>query len=220
MVADISHELRTPITVIRGEIEALMDGIRQASPAAFESLHAEVLHLNKLVDDLHQLTLADAGALSFHWRTVDLRDVLEPVLARYRLRAASAGLTLRVSLPPDPLPLDADADRLTQVLVNLLENCVRYTDNGGQISVAAPRAGARALLTIEDSTPGVPADALAHLFDRLYRVDSARTRERGGSGLGLAICKAFIEAHGGGIKAAPSPLGGLRMTIDLPLKEQ
>lgn len=217
MLADISHELRTPLTVIRGEIEALLDGIRQADPGALESLHGEVLRLNKLVEDLHQLTLADAGDLHFDWQRIELAGLLQPLLDRYRPRAAAAGLDLAWTVPTQPLYVKADAGRLTQVIINLLENSVRYTDKGGQIAVALSAGGASAQLVVEDSSPGVPAGAHASIFERLFRVDGARTRERGGSGLGLSICKALVEAHGGSIEALPSQLGGLRMVLRLPL---
>lgn len=217
MLADVAHELRTPLTVIRGEIEALLDGIRKADPGALQSLHAEVLHLNKLVDDLHQLTLADAGGLHFEWQPLDLAELLVPLLDRFRARAASAGIELSRSLPALALPVRGDPGRLTQIIVNLLENSVRYTDAGGMIVVELARDGGHASLVIEDSAPGVPAGEHAAIFDRLHRVDAARTRERGGSGLGLSICKALAEAHGGSIAASASRLGGVRMVLRLPL---
>lgn len=194
-----------------------MDGIRNADAGALESLHAEVLRLNKLVEDLHQLTLADSGGLSFEWRCHDLRELAEPVLERFRTRAAAAGLRLSWHLPDAPVAVRADSDRLTQVLVNLLENSVRYTDRGGSIDVKLQTDGGSAVLTIDDSAPGIPAEDHARIFERLYRVDSARSRENGGSGLGLAICKAMADAHGGSLEAAASPLGGVRMTLRLPL---
>jgi two-component system sensor histidine kinase BaeS len=218
MLADVSHELRTPLTVIRGEIEALLDGIRKADAGALASLHAEVLRLNKLVDDLHQLTLADAGDLQYQWQEVDLSQLLLPILARYQPRAQQVGLDLSWSLPPSAVNMrKADAGRLTQVLTNLLENSVRYTDSGGQIVVALTQANRMAELTVEDSAPGVSQEAYSAMFDRLYRADAARSRARGGSGLGLAICKALVEAHGGSIVALPSVLGGVKMLIRLPL---
>ena len=217
MMADISHELRTPLTVIRGEIEALIDGIRKADPAAMQSLHAEVLRLNKLVDDLYQLALADAGDLHFDWAPTDLGALLAPLLERYRSRAANAGLRLDWTLPAQALTVNADAGRLTQVVLNLLENSVRYTDSGGRIELKLAAHGKWAVLTIDDSAPGVPHGAHASLFDRLYRADAARSRERGGSGLGLSICRALADAHGGTIEAAPSPLGGVRILLRLPL---
>ncbi|GJI98315.1 two-component sensor histidine kinase [Duganella caerulea] len=218
MLADVSHELRTPLTVIRGEIEALLDGIRQADASALQSLHAEVLRLNKLVDDLHQLTMADSGDLHYHWHELNLAELLRPTLERYQPRAQKCGLDLSWSLPSAPLLLQGDAGRLQQVFTNLLENSLRYTDSGGQVVVALGSAGGHAEIVVEDSAPGVPAAVLGSIFERLYRVDGARTRERGGSGLGLAICKALVEAHGGSIIAAPSVLGGVKITVRLPLK--
>ncbi|MFL6660231.1 MAG: ATP-binding protein [Massilia sp.] len=219
LLADVAHELRTPLTVIRGEIEALIDGIRKADPAALQSLHAEVLHLNKLVDDLHQLTLADAGDLHFDWQQVNLASLLAPLVQRYQSRAAAAGIDLKANLEGGPSMVKADPVRLTQVIINLLENSVRYTDAGGQIVVALAREGNRVTLTIEDSAPGVPAGHHEAIFDRLYRIDAARTRELGGSGLGLAICRALTQAHGGNIKAGPSRLGGVCITLSLPLEK-
>ncbi|WP_374362885.1 ATP-binding protein [Pseudoduganella danionis] len=216
-LADVSHELRTPLSVIRGEIEALQDGIRQADTQALASLHAEVLHLNQLVDDLHQLTMADAGDLQYDWQVVELAPLLQPLLLRYQSRARDRGLDLSWQLAPQPLRVRADAGRLTQVLINLLENSLRYTDSGGQIVLTLLPLGAQAEITLEDTAPGVPAGALGQLFERLYRVDAARTRERGGSGLGLAICRALVQAHGGEISASASVLGGVRMQLRLPL---
>lgn len=218
MLADVAHELRTPLTVIRGEIEALLDGIRNADAGALASLHSEVLHLNKLVDDLHQLTLADAGDLRFDWDSVNLADLLRSPAQRFRERAAAAGLALDCSLPTQALVVRADAGRLTQVIVNLLENSVRYTDRGGRIQVKLERDGDWARLTVEDSAPGVPEGEHAAIFERLHRVDAARTRERGGSGLGLSICRALAAAHGGSIAAFPSSLGGIRVELRLPLE--
>ncbi|WP_338847999.1 ATP-binding protein [Massilia sp. W12] len=217
MMADIAHELRTPLTVVRGEIEALLDGIRKLDKKAMESLHTEVLRLNKMVDDIHQLTLADVGDLHFQFEETDLIEMLEPVLLRYQLRANKAGLELHWQLPPLHAPLKADSGRLTQVITNLLENSVRYTDAPGRIVLQVEIGEAWANITIDDSAPGVPAGAHERLFERLFRVDRARSRARGGSGLGLSICQALVQAHGGKIQAGPSPLQGVRMSIHLPL---
>jgi two-component system sensor histidine kinase BaeS len=217
MLADVSHELRTPLTVIRGEIEALQDGIRQADGKALASLHAEVLCLNKLVDDLHQLALADAGDLHYARNNVNLVQMVDDVAERFKPRAEKAGLMLMSKLPAKALPVHADTGRLTQVITNLLENSVRYTDAGGNIVVSLRQDGRHAELCIEDSAPGVPDGAHVRLFERLFRVDQARSRGRGGSGLGLSICKSIIEAHQGRIVALPSSLGGLKLLIHLPL---
>lgn len=217
MLADIAHELRTPLTVIRGEIEALIDGIREADNSALESLHGEVLHLAKMVDDLHQLTMADAGDLHFAWTEVALGQLMQPLLERYRQRAATVGLAVVYGVPDEPVPVRGDPGRLTQVLVNLLENSIRYTNKGGQIVATLVIDGAYAKMVVEDTAPGVPAGQHDAIFERLHRVDEARTRERGGSGLGLSICRALVKAHGGTIDASPSKLGGIKMTVMLPL---
>lgn len=217
MMADIAHELRTPLTVIRGEIEALLDGIRKFDRKAMESLHVEVLRLNKMIDDVHQLTLVDVGDLHFDFKEIDLAAMLQPILLRYELRANTANLSLVWDLPNTPVLLQVDAGRLTQVVTNLLENSVRYTDSGGRIVLAVSMLSDCVVIKLDDSAPGVPIGAHARLFERLYRVDQARSRERGGSGLGLSICKAFILAHGGSIEALPSSLGGVQMVIRIPL---
>jgi two-component system sensor histidine kinase BaeS len=220
MLADVSHELRTPLSVIRGEIEALQDGIRATTPQALASLHAEVLHLNKLVDDLHQLNLADCGHLPCQRQPFDLVQLLKSTVERFQGRAATAQLRLAWQLPQQAVMVLGDADRINQVLTNLLENSIRYTDPNGQIRVSLQTSSRRVQITIEDSAPGVPHETLARLFDRLYRVDQARSRGQGGSGLGLAICRAIVIAHEGQIDAAPSSLGGVQMTIRLPLFRQ
>ncbi|HSY29307.1 MAG TPA: ATP-binding protein [Burkholderiaceae bacterium] len=217
MLADVSHELRTPLTVIRGEIEALLDGIRQADSNALESLHVEVLRLNKLVDDLHQLALADAGDLHYACQHINLIQLVNDVAERFKARAEKAGLHLLTKLPTQELTIDADTGRLTQVVTNLLENSVRYTDAGGSIVLSLRKDGKHAELCLEDSAPGVPEGAHVRLFERLYRADQARSRGRGGSGLGLSICKSLVEAHQGRIWAMPSSLGGLKLLIRLPL---
>lgn len=215
MLADVSHELRTPLTVMRGEIEALLDGIRVLDRAAMVSLHAEVLQLNKLVDDLRQLTLADAGNLVFHFSPLNLMALIAEVSERFRLRMHKAQLQFELRVPAEAVMIDADASRITQVIVNLLENSLRYTDAGGQVSLALITNKGLALISIEDSAPGVALGSHEKLFDRLYRDDLARTRDGSGSGLGLSICRAMVQAHRGEIKAMPSPLGGVKIVIAL-----
>lgn len=214
MLADVSHELRTPLAVIRGEIEALLDGIRKADPASLASLHEEVLRLNKLIDDLHQLALADAGDLHFEPRRIELDELVQSLADRYRTRVEGAGLALTTQLAP--AVVEGDPNRLSQVIINLLENSLRYTDKGGTIAVSLTVRDS-VELCIEDSAPGVPEGTHERLFERLYRADAARSRARGGSGLGLSICKALVEAQGGSIQAMPSALGGVKMLIRLPL---
>jgi two-component system sensor histidine kinase BaeS len=218
-VADISHELRTPLAVLRGEIEALQDGVRPSSPAALASLHGEVLRLARLVDDLHQLSLADLGALQYRKESVDLRALLDAALAPLRAAASEDGLTLAVELESD-CPVFADPQRLQQLFANLCDNALKYTDRPGCIEVRLQRRGMQALFAISDSAPGVPAAELGRLFERLYRVEGSRNRASGGSGLGLAICRSIVAAHDGEISAAASPTGGVTIRVRLPLERR
>ena len=214
-MADISHELRTPLTVLSGELEALEDGVRPLTRESLASLRGEVSALGKLVEDLNQLALADVGALAYRKETVELAPLIEQSLDSYRPRLAERGLELEASLERGARAF-ADADRLQQMFRNLLENSARYTDPGGTVRVALHRAADRLAIDFDDSAPGVPADAQPRLFERFYRVEGSRNRAKGGSGLGLSICRSIADAHGGEISAAPSPLGGLRVSIVLP----
>ena len=215
-MADVSHELRTPLAVLKGELEAIEDGVRAVTPETIRSLQAEVARLGKLVNDIHELSLADVGGIAYRFGDVDLGELAREIvdnaggrLAAHRLRAsveAAASVTVR-----------GDAQRLGQLLANLMENTLRYTDAGGVLRISVVRDANKGVLAWEDSKPGVPTEALPRVFDRLYRVEGSRNREAGGSGLGLAIARSIVEAHGGTIAAAASPLGGLRIELRLPL---
>ncbi|MCB1769511.1 MAG: HAMP domain-containing protein, partial [Candidatus Competibacteraceae bacterium] len=216
-IADISHELRTPLTVVRGELEALEDGVRPFNQAGLQSLQNEIDRLSKLIEDLHELSLVDLGALSYQWRPLDLREILTQVADTFVIRAQRHGLTLALAQQTLPkLPVNGDRQRLLQLFSNLLENSVRYTDAGGRIEVTAHVADQVIRVFIDDSPPGVALEECPRLFERLYRVDASRSRTRGGSGLGLAICQSIVTAHEGAITAQPSPLGGLRISVSLP----
>lgn len=220
-VIDIAHELRTPLAILSGELQALEDGVRQWDGDARASLQAEVERLTGLVDDLRELTLSDAGGIDYRRETVDLRGIIEQALARCAGLIAARSLTLDQDLgnaAEDDFIIDGDSGRLEQLLVNLLENSCRYTDEGGCIRVQLC-SRERIRIVVEDSSPGVPDDAMPQLFDRLYRVDDSRNRDSGGSGLGLAICKGIVAAHGGTITASPSTLGGLRIEVELPRED-
>lgn len=216
-VADIAHELRTPLAVLQGEIEALLDGIRPLNSAALHSLREEAQRLAGIVNDLHQLSLADLGALPCQPCDDDAAVLLRTVAARFELPARQRGLDLQVQAPV-PLPVHWDPRRIEQLLGNLVSNSLRYTNAPGQILLQAQRHRDDLVLTIDDSAPGVPDGDLAHLFEPLFRTDTARSREQGGSGLGLAICQAIAQAHGAHLQADASPLGGLRITLTLPLR--
>lgn len=216
-MADISHELRTPLAVLRGELEAIQDGVRQFTPESVASLQAEVGTLTKLVDDLHQLSMSDEGALAYQKAPMDVITLLEIAAGAFRERFASRGLTLSVSLPESAIVF-GDRDRLMQLFNNLLENSLRYTDAGGQLLISATVKPATLAMTFADSGPGVSDEQLSRLFERFYRTEGSRNRASGGSGLGLPICVNIVEAHGGTIAAAHSPFGGVSITVELPLE--
>jgi len=215
-IADISHELRTPLSVLRGELQAVEDGVRAFDETTRKSLSGEVERLTKLVHDIYQLSVADVGALRYRKEVADVGQVLEDTVDMFEARIRDAGLELETRFTQTPLEALIDVNRLGQLFTNVLENTVRYTDKGGRVRVACARQGEDIAVSIEDSAPSVPADALPRLFERLYRVESSRDRRTGGAGLGLAICKRIAHALGGSISAAPSTLGGLKLTVQLP----
>lgn len=218
-IADLSHELRTPLAILRGEIEAVLDGVRDVRREAFESIHAEVMLLAKIVDDLHAITIYESEALAASNQPVAILRIAADVLRAFASRFADAAIDVQDDLDRGgDLTVQGDPDRLTQVFSNIYENALRYTDAPGLFRIRHAEESRTLLLTFEDSAPGVPERALPLLFDRLYRVDPSRSRRQGGSGLGLAISKAIIEGMGGTIAAATSPLGGLRIEITLPLE--
>lgn len=214
--ADIAHELRTPLSILRGEVQALQDGVRPFSRAAVDSLAAECERLGHLIEDLYQLSLADAGALEYRFAMLDFAQIVNESMELSRSACRDAGLALEGNIAAVP-PLRGDARRLAQLVDNLLANARRYTHASGRIRITLDECAHAIRLVIDDTPPGVAADALPRLFDRLYRVDSARTSTHGGAGLGLAICQAIVQAHGGSIRAEASPLGGLRVCVEFPV---
>lgn len=216
-VADIAHELRTPLAVLRGELEALLDGVRPATGAAIRSLHQEVQRLGKLANDLHLLSVADSGALQMHIEDVALEPLIAEAVERFGELFARRSFVLEAQAVPPGLTVRADPARVDQVLANLLENALRHADPPGPVTISADRRGQWVCMRVDDAGPGVPPAALRKLFDRLYRVDDSRSRRNGGSGLGLAICRSLIEAQGGTIAADASARGGLEIEVRLPV---
>lgn len=215
LMADVSHELRTPLAVLRAELEALWDGVRTLSRDSLASLLAEVTTLNKLVDDLHELAIADLGALTYRKHMVDISEILTTCVAAFHERFEQGSLNVQLETAAEGPLIMADENRIQQLFNNLLDNSAKYTDAGGQIRISCRAAGTKVLIRIEDSAPGVAPENLRRLFERFFRVDSPR-RDSRGSGLGMAICHSIVEAHGGAISAAPSAIGGLRIDIQLP----
>jgi two-component system sensor histidine kinase BaeS len=218
-ISDIAHELRTPLSILRGEIEALKDGVREINRDALDSLYSEARHLSKIVNDLHELSLADAGVLSINKVPVDPVAVLNETLGHFKQSFAENQIGIENNLEnQSSVSIIGDADRLKQLFSNLMENTLRYADAPGTLKIGQGRAENRLILFFEDSGPGVPEEALDHLFDRLYRLDRSRSRTReGGSGLGLSICKSIAKALGGEIRAVNAHSSGLRIEIELPL---
>lgn len=216
-IADISHELRTPIAIIGGEVEAILDGVRQATPERMTALHNEIGALGKLVDDLHLLSLADQASLKLTKTEVNFYELIEKQLTYFESRMEQQNLKLTFNATTeDYFYLRADARRLSQLLSNLLENSLRYTSPNGEVHLQLRGGKKDFSFEIQDTPPGVVVEEHEKIFDRLYRVDKSRSRAFGGSGLGLAICREIVLAHGGNIYAENSPLGGLSIKIKLP----
>ncbi|MDP5054730.1 MAG: ATP-binding protein, partial [Congregibacter sp.] len=221
LLADVSHELRTPLTVLTGEIEALKDGLRDFNKAQLASLDQEVQRLRFLVNDLYEFSLSDAGGLSYKFAPINFNESVHRAIANMSSRAAEAGLTLRISSSQELVaPVMGDSDRLVQLMSNLLENALAYTDAPGNIDITVSQSDATITLRIDDSPPGASIEECEQFFEPLFRQDSSRARRSGGAGLGLAICRNIAIAHGGSASAKPSPLGGITMVVELPAIEE
>ena len=218
-IADISHELRTPLTILRGEIEAMQDGIRPLSEARLNALHDQIMNLKRLVEDLYELSMSDIGAMNYRKQDINLKEIIEASFAGIAKNFRDKHITVKLDFDRrEDIEVFADPDRLKQLFNNLMVNSCRYTESGGETEVKV-RVGSKTVVTdIMDSAPGVDETELPRLFDRLYRPDSSRNRQTGGAGLGLSICKNIVVAHNGEISAGASPLGGLRVTVELPLE--
>lgn len=219
-VAEISHELRTPVAVLQGELEAMQDGVRKLNVDSVDSIHTEVCKLAHLIDDLHQLSSSDVGALEYRMAPLCLADLVEAQIQIGSAVLNEAGLTVSVSAGDKPYQVSADERRLSQLISNLLQNSVRYTDAPGEIRVALDKTDEHVRLLWEDSSPGVADSELQQLFEPLYRAEQSRSREFGGAGLGLSIATRIVQAHGGSMVASQSALGGLQITITIPAAAQ
>ncbi len=218
LVADVSHELRTPLAVLRGEIEALLEGIRSTTPEAIRSLHTETLRLNRLVDDLYQLALSDLGALDYRKEDLDLAEVLRDSIESHFGEFERKNIKVKANIAQDvEIKIFADRRRLQQLFGNLLDNSLKYTDIGGELVIRLACGKDQAVIDFEDSAPGVSDGEINKLFDRFYRTEESRSRASGGAGLGLAISKNIVEAHAGTITAYPSPLGGILIRVMMPV---
>jgi signal transduction histidine kinase len=216
MTADIAHELRTPLHIIQGNLEGMLDGVYEPTPGNLTDTLDETRLLARLVDDLQTLSLAEAGQLPLHPTRFLLTDLLTDSAAGFESRVAAQNIDLRVDAP-DPSPeLEADYDRFSQVLANLLTNALRHTPDNGSITLRGESIPDGVRITVGDTGVGIPADDLPYIFDRFWRGDKSRARTAGSSGLGLAITKQLVLAHGGTISAESKPGRGTTFTIELP----
>ena len=228
LVADVAHELRTPLSLVRGNLEAMLDGLYEMNRENVAVVHDETLVLTRLVDDLRDLALAEAGRLQLEIDDVDVGDLVLRVTDTFRAQAAQQAIGLRAELPDASLFTRGDEQRLRQVLNNLLSNALRYTPAGGQVRVTAslvadghgPGAGPQPEIrvAVSDTGEGIPAEELPNLFERFYRTDKSRARSSGGSGLGLSIARQLVQAHGGRIWADSQPGVGSTFTFAVPAR--
>jgi signal transduction histidine kinase len=215
MTADIAHDLRSPLTVIGGYVESMREGVLKPTPERLDTIHAEVQHLQRLVEDLRTLSQADAGILTLNRVSLKPLDLLERMAKSYEHQASQVKVALEVQAPGDLPEVELDPDRMTQVFGNLISNALRYTPEGGRIRLAAEREEDRLVFSVQDTGQGIPAEALPHIFDRFYRADPARS-QGSESGLGLAIARSIVEAHGGSIAAESEEGEGTKMRISFP----
>jgi two-component system sensor histidine kinase BaeS len=216
LVSDLAHELRNPLVNIRGDLEAAEDGVVALDPVLVRSLLEETTLLERLVADLSDLALADAGTLGLHPVDCDLADLAGQVATAHRSLADGAGVHLAVDAAR-PTPVRADPGRIRQAVGNLVVNAVRYTPAGGRVTIAVRPVGQEAVLTLTDTGSGIDPEHLPHIFDRFYRADPSRSRATGGTGLGLSITRHLIEGHGGTVGVTSQPGHGSTFTIRLPL---
>lgn len=221
LVADVAHELRTPLSLMQLKLENYQQAGQQISPEMLLRIHDEVIRMSLLVDDLHVLSLAEAGRLSLHRKPLDLTVHLERIVDDVKFEAEENGIALSLYTISRPISVMVDPRRITQVFFNLLTNAIRYTPSGGEIMVkieerVVDRNAYFVRVSVIDTGIGISEEALPRLFDRFYRVDEARSRHTGGTGLGLSIAHHFVKAHGGFIRVESEPEKGTTFSVYLP----
>ena len=218
LIADVAHELRTPLASITGYMEALIDGVVPATPETYHRVHREASRLQRLVADLQELSRAEAGQVPILRKPIAVHELVDAALGRLRPQFDDKGIVLETDVNPGLPRVLADPDRIGQVLTNLLGNALQHTPQGGRIMIRARPEKGMVAIAVVDTGVGVAPQHLPHLFDRFYRVDRSRARRSGGSGIGLTIARHLVEAHGGSIRAeSPGPGRGATFTFTLPL---
>jgi two-component system sensor histidine kinase BaeS len=229
LVADVAHELRTPLANLRGYLEALQDDVLHQTPELLASLQEEVLLQQRIVEDLQELTLAESGALTYHWADVDIEDLLCACVGGQHAQAEASGVLLDlagvsqvgdITAGAGAVIVRGDADRLRQVVGNLVSNAVRAAGQGQRVELSARRDGETVRIEVRDTGCGIPADQLPLVFDRFWRADPARGRATGGSGLGLAIVRQIVLDHTGTVTASSEVGVGSTFTVTLPAAER
>ncbi|GAB4518779.1 MAG: ATP-binding protein [Anaerolineae bacterium] len=218
LIGDVAHELRTPLASIRALIEGVVDGVLPADPATFLEVQREISRLQRLADDLVELSRAETGEIALEFSSVDIRALIARVVGRLRPQFDAKGVMLRMAVPEELPSLQADENRVVQILTNLLGNALQYTPSGGRVTVRAWVEADELRIAVEDTGIGIAPEHLPHIFERFYRVDRSRSRSGGGSGIGLTIARHLVEAHGGRIWAASEGVGrGSTFTMAFPL---
>jgi two-component system sensor histidine kinase BaeS len=216
MIADIAHELRTPISVIIGEIEAIQDGVHAVNENTLGVLHSQISSLKNLVNDLHDLSESDLGSLKYKMEKFDLVSLIENSYENFKLKFSQKQILLEIFIDQQNCHIIGDINRLNQLFNNLLNNSLHYTNQGGKAQIKICQHDNQVIININDSVPGLQTAQLKKIFDRWYRVEKSRSKHSGGSGLGLSICQEIIKAHNGSIEAQHSSLGGIEIIIKLP----
>ncbi|MAS35491.1 MAG: hypothetical protein CL610_15880 [Anaerolineaceae bacterium] len=217
MIGDIAHDLRTPLSVIQSNLEAMLDGVLPTTPEELASVHQETLRLNLLIGDLRTLSLAEAGQLQLQKQSVEPGVLVQQVGERMRLSAQEKDIALETDIGGDLPEIQADPERLMQVMTNLVDNALRYSPNGTRVIVGAHPSGGCVELSVSDNGPGILPEDAPHLFERFWRAEKSRNRATGGSGLGLAIVKQLVEAHHGQVYVESQAGNGTRFTVHLPV---
>ena len=219
MVADVAHELRNPLSNIRGYVEAVRDGVLEADEATVASIHRQTMYLSKLVEDLRLLAETESADFRLHLERGSIEEVASRSVEAHRPQARAKGVTLSISAQTALQEVEMDRTRIEQVLGNLLQNAIGHTPGGGRVDVTVDASESSARVTVEDTGEGISPDDLPHVFDRLFRADPSRARSTGGAGLGLTIARQLVEAHGGSIRAESDPGQGSRFIFELPLSQ-
>jgi signal transduction histidine kinase len=217
LVANVSHELKTPIAAIRAHLENLMDGVEQPDPGTLHVMLSQTERLSRLIEQLLELSRLESGEVPLRREDVPLAPLVSQVLSEIEVARSDHGVAVESDVPDDLPPVDADRERVHQVLFNLLDNALRFTPKGGAVTVSAQRQNGSVRVRVADTGVGIPPEHLPRLFERFYRADPARSREDGGTGIGLAIARSVVEAHGGHINAESELGKGSVFTFDLPV---